>query len=221
MAGQTSLTGELLDYVTNVSLREDEILRKLRHETAGLPMGGTMLVMPEEAQFLALLIHLSGARQVLEIGTFTGYSTLCIARALPPDGRVTTCDITDRWLSVATPYWSLAGVEKRIDFRLGDAAETLGELRRDHGPGSFDLVFIDADKASYRRYYEDGLDLVKPGGLIVLDNTLLSGRVVDDSARDPGTVAVRDLNAALREDERVDISMLTMADGITLARKRQ
>jgi O-methyltransferase len=220
MAGQTSLTSELLDYVRNVSLRDDHILRGLRGETAGLPMGSAMMAMPEEAQFLAFLVHLIGARQVLEIGTFTGYSTLCMARALPPGGRVITCDITDTWLSVAAPYWSLAGVEDRIDFRLGDAAETLAELRRDHSRGRFDLVFIDADKASYRRYYEDSFDLVRPGGLIVIDNTLLSGRVVDASAQDLGTAAVRDLNAVLRADERVDISMLTMADGITLVRKR-
>jgi O-methyltransferase len=220
MAGQTSLTSELLDYVRNVSLREDGILGELRAETAGLPMGGAMLAMPEEAQFLAFLIHLTGAGRVLEIGTFTGYSTLCMARALPPDGRVVTCDITERWVSIATPYWSRAGVEDRIDFRLGDAVETLGKLRREHGPGSFDLVFVDADKANYRRYYEDSLDLVRTGGLVILDNTFLSGRVVYDTTRDIDTAAVRELNAALYADERVDISMLTMADGITLARKR-
>ncbi len=220
MAGQTSLTSELLHYIRDVSLRDDEILRELRGETAGLPMGGVMQVMPEEGQFLAFLIRLVGARRVLEIGTFTGYSTLCMARALPPSGRVVTCDITETWLSIATPYWSRAGVEDRIDFRLGDATETLADLRRDPGPGSFDLVFVDADKANYQRYYEDGLDLVKSGGLVVLDNTLLSGRVVDASAQDLGTVAMRDLNAVLHADERVDMSMLTMADGITLVRKR-
>ncbi|MGK5632953.1 O-methyltransferase [Streptomyces sp. URMC 123] len=220
MADQTALSPALLDYARSVALRDDELLRELHEVTARLPGGRAMQIMPEEAQFLALLIRLLGARRVLEIGTFTGYSTLCMARALPAGGRIVTCDISDKWPGVGAPFWRRAGVDGLIDLRLGDAAGTLAELREREGDGSFDLVFVDADKAGYPHYYEQALALVRPGGLVAIDNTLFFGRVADPAADDPDTVAVRELNARLRDDERVDIALLTVADGITLARRR-
>ncbi|MFF3781148.1 O-methyltransferase [Streptomyces sp. NPDC001933] len=220
MAGQVATSPELLDYVREMSLRDDEVLAALRAETAGMPMLQAMLVLPEEAQLLALLVRLTGASRVLEVGTFTGYSSLCMARALPPGGRVVTCDISERWTSVAARYWERASVADRIELRLGDAAETLKTLLAEAGPDSFDLAFIDADKANYRTYYEDALVLVRPGGTLVLDNTLYFGRVVDPEAQDPDTLAIRELNALLRDDDRVEISMLPVADGITIAHKK-
>jgi O-methyltransferase len=203
-----------------MSLRDDDVLRELRAETAGMPMLQAMLVLPEEAQLLALLVRVTGARHVLEVGTFTGYSSLCMARALPPGGRVVTCDISERWTGIARRYWERAEVDGRIDLRLGDAAKTLDELTEESGAGSFDLVFVDADKANYVRYYEQSLELVRPGGLLVLDNTLFFGKVVDPAAQDPDTLAIRELNTLLRDDDRVDISMLAVADGLTLVHKK-
>jgi O-methyltransferase len=220
MGDQVNLTGELLDYVRRVSLRDDEILSDLRAETAALPAGRAMQVMPEEAQLLALLVRLIKADRVLEIGTFTGYSTLCMARALPAEGRVVTCDISDKWPAIAGPYWERAGVADRINVRVGDASETLAEILAEQGPDSFDFVFIDADKAHYRQYYEYAVTLVKPGGLVAIDNTLFLGRVIDPTAQDPDTTAIRELNAALHEDDRVEMCLLVMADGITLVHKK-
>jgi O-methyltransferase len=220
MADQTTLTPDLLHYVREVSLREDHILRELREETHHYPMGRAMQVMAEEGQLLALLVGLTGARNVLEIGTFTGYSTLCMARALPTDGRLVTCDITDRWPMVGLPYWKRAGVADRIELRLGPARDTLARLLADGGEGTVDLVFVDADKANYPAYYEDALALLRTGGLMVLDNTLFFGRVVDREAQDEDTVAVRELNSRVAGDDRVDMVLLTMADGITLVRKK-
>lgn len=221
MAGQTALTPPLLSYVRAVSLREDAVLRELREETADYPMGAAMQVMAEEGQLLAFLVRLIGARRVLEIGTFTGYSTLCMARALPPTGRLVTCDVTDRWPAIGRPYWERAGVADRIEVRIGDARDTLAGLLADGAADTVDLVFVDADKAGYRDYYEASLRLVRPGGLLVLDNTVLFGQVADPAAQDPDTAAIRQLNAFLHGDDRVDLAMLTMADGITLARKRE
>ncbi|MEU8384568.1 class I SAM-dependent methyltransferase [Streptosporangium sp. NPDC048865] len=220
MAGQLHITSELSEYVQRMSLREDEILRSLREKTATLPTGGAMQVMAEEGQLLTLLARLTGARTVLEVGTFTGYSTLCLARAVAPGGRVITCDITERWLHLGVPYWRRAGVLDRIDTRIGDASDTLATLLLDEGPGSVDLVFIDADKPGYSKYYEASLPLLRDNGLIVVDNTLFLGRVADPAARDADTEAVREFNALLREDRRVDVSLLPMADGITLVRKK-
>lgn len=220
MAGQLQITPELSDYVRAVSLREDEILRGLREKTAALPAGMAMQVLAEEGQLLTLLVRLTAARTVLEIGTFTGYSTLCLARAVPPGGRVITCDITDRWPNVGVPYWRAAGVHDRIETRIGDASDTLADLLRDQGPGSVDFVFIDADKPGYPKYYEAAFTLVRDGGLIVVDNTLFAGRVADPAAQDADTDAIRAFNAMLLEDRRVDVSLLPMADGITLVRKR-
>ncbi|WP_030823412.1 O-methyltransferase [Streptomyces hygroscopicus] len=219
MANQVESSSGILSYVREVSLREDDILRDLRELTGELPMGQAMQVMAEEGQFLAFLVGLIGARNVLEIGTFTGYSTLCMARAIPPDGRLVTCDITSKWPDIAAEYWAKADVADRIDVRIGDAGETLSGLLAEDGPGAFDFVFIDADKANYRRYYEAALDLVGPGGLIAVDNTLFFGRVIDPAAQDADTVAIRELNASLRDDHRVELSLLPVADGITLLRK--
>lgn len=220
MAEQLVVSDTLHAYLREVSLREDHILADLREFTAQLPAGAAMQVSAEEGQLLALLVRLTGAVNVLEIGTFTGYSTLCMARALPPRGRLTTCDITDRWPGIAARYWQKAAVDDRIELRIGDATEALDALHLEHGAGHFDLVFIDADKSGYLRYYEKSLDLLRPGGLVVVDNTLFFGRVVDPGAQDADTVAIREFNTFLHGDERVDVSMLPMADGITLARKR-
>ncbi|AYF31957.1 SAM-dependent methyltransferase [Micromonospora tulbaghiae] len=220
MAQHVALTPELVDYVRRASLREDDVLRELREVTAGLPAGRAFQVMAEEGQLLALLVALTGARTVLEIGTYTGYSTLCMARALRPGGTVVTCDIDQRWPAIGRPYWERAGVADRIDLRIGDARKTLAELAGEWGVGGADLAFIDADKTGYREYYEAVLPLIRPGGLIVLDNTLFFGRVADPKAGDADTVAVREMNEFLYTDGRVDISLLVMADGITLARKR-
>ncbi|GGL09643.1 O-methyltransferase [Mangrovihabitans endophyticus] len=209
-----------MEYIRESSLREDEVLRDLRRLTAGLPGGQAMQLMAEEGQFIALLVALTGAERVLEIGTFTGYSTLCMARALPAHGRLVTCDITDRWPEIGVEFWRRAGVHERIEVRVGAAAETLTTMITDGLSGHFDLVFIDADKAGYPEYYELSLRLVRPGGLLVLDNTLFFGRVIDPRADDPDTAGVRTVNARIRDDERVDLSMLPVADGITLARRR-
>lgn len=201
-------------------MRDDDVLRELRELTIGLPMGEAMQVMAEEGQFLGLLVGLLGAREVLEVGTFTGYSTLCMARALPPGGRVVTCDITSRWPDIAVPFWKRAGVTDVIDVRIGNAVDTLAEMVGQGGAGTFDLAFVDADKANYVRYYQLALELLRPNGLIVVDNTLFFGRVIDPSAQDPDTSAVRELNALLRDDPRVEISLLPFADGVTLVRKK-
>ncbi|AQA25266.1 methyltransferase domain protein [Rhodococcus sp. MTM3W5.2] len=220
MADQTTLSPELLDYLRDNSLREDVILRELREETVRYPMGYQMQVMAEEGQLLAFLLAVTGAATVVEVGTFTGYSTLCMARVLPPGGRLVTCDVSDRWPAIGRPYWERAGVTDRIEVRIGDASATLPELTAEWGRDSVDFAFIDADKANYRCYYEELLTLVRPGGLIVVDNTLFFGRVADPVAVDPDTMAIRELNAFLRDDERVDLTMLAMADGITVVRKR-
>jgi O-methyltransferase len=220
MAGQVNVTPVLLRYVREVSLREDEILRELRVATAELPAGSAMQVMPEQGQLLILLVGLTGATAVLEIGAFTGYSTLCLARAVPTDGRVVTCEINKKWTNIAHEYWQRAGVADRIDLHIGDAGQTLERLAENPGPNSFDFVFIDADKVNYRTYFEASLTLLRPGGLIVLDNTLLDGMVINEGMLDDNTEAIREINLLLHKDRRVDISMLPVYDGITLARKK-
>jgi O-methyltransferase len=216
MASQLNVSAHVLEYVRAVSLREDDILRELRSETAGLPGGTTFPVLAEEGQLLALLISVSRAESVLEIGTYTGYSTLCMARVLPVGGRLITCDISGKWPDVGRPYWERAGVADRIEVRVGPALEVMDEF----GPGTFDFVFVDADKANYPAYYESALRLVRPGGLIVIDNTLLFGRVADSGVHDKDAMAVRELNAQLHGDQRVELSLLPMADGITLVQKK-
>jgi len=220
VARQQQVSDETLAYIRAVSLREDDVLRELREETAAYPLGSAMQVMAEEGQLLALLVGLTGGRSVLEVGTFTGYSALCMARALAPGGQLVTCDITGRWPGIGASFWRRAGVADRIEVRIGDAAATMARLVAERGPGCFDLVFIDADKKSYAGYYEAALTLVSDRGLIVVDNTLFFGRVADPSATDPETEAIREFNEALRDDPRVVISLLPVADGITLICKK-
>ncbi|MGW0890104.1 O-methyltransferase [Saccharopolyspora sp. NPDC002578] len=220
MAEQLGITTELLDYARWASSPEDEVLRELRLETMRLPGGRAMQVPPEEGRLLGMFVALIGARRVLEIGTFTGYSTLCMARALPQDGRVITCDVFPKWPAIGEPHWRRAGVAERIDVRIGAATEIIAGLRAEESAdGSFDLVFIDADKVGYPHYYDQAVALTRPGGLIIIDNTLFLGRVVDLAAQDYDTAAIRRLNTAMANDERVERAVLVMADGITLARK--
>lgn len=219
MIHHLELNQAVLQYVRNHSLRDNEILRDLREETLRLPLN-TMQIPPEQGQFLALLVRLINARRTLEVGVYTGYSTLCTALALPPEGRVLACDLNEEWINVARRYWKRAGVENRIDVRLGDAKQTLKALVADGQQGTFDFAFIDADKESYDHYYEHALQLVRRGGLIVLDNTLWSGLVAKPSHSDPETDSLRRINEKLLRDERVDISMLPFADGLTLVYKR-
>jgi caffeoyl-CoA O-methyltransferase len=214
-----SLTDEVYDYLVGASVREPEVLRRLRDETARLEQSA-MQIGPEQGQLMALLLELIGARDVLEIGTFTGYSALVMARALPDDGRLVACDVSEEWTATARRYWKEAGVEHKIDLRLAPAVETLDALLEEGRAGSFDFVFIDADKSSYDAYYERSLELLRRGGLVAIDNVLWSGRVADPGDDDEDTVALRALNAKLRDDERVSLSLVPIGDGLTLAMKR-
>ena len=219
MSRQINLSEELLAYLHAVSLREPEPLRRLREETAGLPMAG-MQISPDQGQFMALLVRLIGARRCLEVGTFTGYSSLAVALALPAEGRITCCDVSEEYTAVARRAWASAGVAAKIELHLAPGRATLDRLRAEGRRGSFDFAFIDADKENYDHYYEASLDLVRQGGLIAIDNVLWSGAVADDSKQDADTTALRALNLKLRDDQRVDISMLPLGDGLTLARIR-
>jgi predicted O-methyltransferase YrrM len=214
-----TLTEELCDYIAGVSLREPDVQRRLREETAGVPMAG-MQIAPDQGQLMALLARLVGARRCLEVGTFTGYSALVVALALPTDGRIITCDVDPKNTAIAKRYWAEAGVAGKIDLRLGPALETLDRLLAEGAAGSFDFAFIDADKTNYDGYYERALTLLRQGGLIVIDNVLWSGTVADPKRNDADTAALRALNRKLHGDERIDLSLLPLADGITLARKR-
>ena len=214
-----SLTESLYDYLLSVSLREPDLLLKLREETAADP-AANMQISPEQGQFMGLLVRLMGARRCLEIGVFTGYSSLAIALALPEDGRIVACDISEKWTSVARRYWAAAGVAHKIDLRLATAMETLDRLIAAGEAGTFDFAFIDADKENYVGYYERALQLLRPGGLVVADNTLWSGRVADPENAEADTVALRHFNELLHGDSRVDLSLVPIGDGLSLARKR-
>lgn len=219
MANRTlKLTDRLYNYALKVSLREPAVMRRLRAETARLPER-RMQTAPEEAQFLGLLVELIGAKRVLEVGTFTGYSALAMALALPKDGRLVACDISESFTAIARRCWKKAGVVDKITLELGPALKTLDRLIASDA-GAFDLAFIDADKANYARYYERVLTLLKPGGLVAIDNVLWGGRVADARVRDRDTAAIRALNRKLHKDRRVSLSLLPIADGLTLARKR-
>ncbi|MBW4717531.1 class I SAM-dependent methyltransferase [Saccharothrix obliqua] len=220
MRMQIELDDVLQDYVTDVSLREHDVLRELRRETSELPER-LMQVSPEQGQFLSLLVRAIGARRALEVGVFTGYSLLCTALALPAGGRVVACDLNPEWSEMALEFCARAGVADKVDLRVGDARRILDELLAEDGAeGSFDFAFIDADKVGYDAYYEAALRLLRPGGLIVVDNVLWSGAVVDARAQDDDTRALRVFNAKLRDDKRIDISLIPFADGLTFALKR-
>jgi predicted O-methyltransferase YrrM len=212
------LSDRLYDYLLSVSLRESEILVKLREETANHP-AANMQIAPEQGQFMALLVQLLGASKTLEVGVFTGYSSLCVALALPRSGRIAACDVSEEYTAIARRYWQLAGVADKIDLHLAPALKTLDRLLASGQAETFDFAFIDADKENYWNYYERSLQLIRPGGLIAIDNVLWNGRVADPQERDLSTESIRDFNRQLLEDERVTISLVPIADGLTLALK--
>jgi len=219
MANKTfSLTDAVYRYLLSASLREPEILRKLREETAKDPMA-RMQIAPEQGQFMALLVQLMGAKKCIEIGVFTGYSSLCVALALPPDGKITACDTSEEWTQIARRYWQEAGVAHKIELRLAPALKTLDALLAENQAGTYDFAFIDADKENYLAYYECCLKLLRRGGLIAIDNTLWSGRVAEPDNHETDTVALREFNSSLHQDQRVALSLLPIADGLTLVLK--
>jgi caffeoyl-CoA O-methyltransferase len=209
----------LYDYFQQHALREPAILTKLRTETASHPRG-RMQISPEQGQFMRLLIELLGVRRIIEVGVFTGYSSLSMALALPERGEIIACDVSEEFTAIARRYWREAGMDDRIDLRLAPAVETLDTLLADGQAGRFDMAFIDADKANYDAYYEKCLELVRPGGLILVDNVLWSGRVVRKDDMSDDTQAIRALNKKLQADERITICMLPIGDGLTMARRR-
>ena len=215
MAGRAPFLPEKISrYIAQHSVREPRVLRELRAATAKLPMAG-MQIGADQGQFMAILVRMMGAKRCLEIGTFTGYSALAVALALPKDGRIVCCDVSEEWTAIGRRFWKKAGVEKKIDLRIAPALETLKKLK-----GPFDFAFIDADKENYLAYYERCLKLLRRGGVIAVDNVLWSGEVANDGARDATTVALREFNDALHEDRRVDIALLSIGDGVTLALKK-
>lgn len=209
----------LYEYLLGASLRDLPLLKRLREETAKHPRA-QMQISPEQGQFMQLLTKLMGARRCIEVGVFTGYSSLCVALALPADGRILACDVSEEFTSVARRYWKEAGVEQKIELKLAPALETLDGRLKAGEAGSYDLAFIDADKSNYSGYYERILKLLRPGGLMLVDNVLWDGAVIDKTDKSEDTVAIRAFNEALLRDERVDISLLPVGDGLTLARKR-
>lgn len=214
-----TLTQDLHAYVLAEGVRESAAARRLREETARLPMA-VMQISPEQGALMQMLVRLLGARRTLEVGTFTGYSALVVAEALPADGRVIACDVSEEWTAVGHRYWVEAGVAERIDLRLRPAVETLDALLAGGGKGSFDFAFIDADKSNYDAYYERSLALLRQGGLVAIDNTLWNGAVIDTARNDNDTVAIRAINRKVRQDPRVDMVLLPVGDGLTLARKK-
>ena len=219
MTGKTiGLEGRLYDYYAAHAYREPEILKQLRAETARLGGLSQMQIGPEQGAFMAMLVKLMGAKRILEVGTFTGYSSL--AMALMGDVKIITADMSEEWTNVARKYWKKAGVDGRIELRLGPASETLEQLLKAGEASRFDLMFIDADKSSYDIYYEGGLKLLRPGGVMLIDNVLWSGSVADPSIKDEDTSALRALNAKIMADARVDLVMVPICDGVTMARRK-
>ena len=215
MAGRAPFLPEkIARYIQQHAVREPEILRELRAATAKVPHSG-MQIGADQGQFMTMLVRLMGARRCLEIGTYTGYSALAVALALPKDGSIVCCDVSEEWTAVGRPFWKKARVEKKIDLRIGPALETLKKLK-----GPFDFVFIDADKQNYLNYYERCLELLRRGGLIAVDNVLWSGEVANEGARDKLTVALREFNDRVHQDQRVELAMLSIGDGVTLALKK-
>ncbi len=213
------VTDEIYDYMLRVSLRESPVLRRLRARTAGLE-NANMQISPEQGQFMALLVELIGARRALEVGTFTGYSALCLAAALPPDGRLLCCDVSREWTDIAREFWREAGVDQKIELRLAPARETLTDVLAGGGAGTFDFAFIDADKEGYDAYYEAALQLLRPGGLVAFDNALGGGELIDPAPNDTHALALDALNRKILADQRVTSSLVPIGDGLLLARKR-
>ncbi|MFP6645319.1 MAG: class I SAM-dependent methyltransferase [Candidatus Latescibacterota bacterium] len=214
-----NIPDELYDYILANSLRDRPELKALRDETALMPMAG-MQISPDQGQFMALLVKATGARKVIEVGTFTGYSALVVAGALPADGKLVACDVSEEYTSVGRPHWNKAGLALKIDLRLGPAVETLDAMIAAGESGQYDMAFIDADKENYGLYYESCLTLLRPGGLILVDNVLWGGRVADPAEQDESTQAIRALTKKMHADERIDFSMLPVGDGLSLAVKR-
>ena len=214
-----NLTPELYQYIMDVSVRENEVMRKLREETARLPLA-VMQINPNQAQLMQLLLRLIQAENVLELGTFTGYSALAMAYALPENGKVITCDINEEWTSKALPFWREAGLEHKIELRIGEALDSLQALL-DEGLGhTFDFIFIDADKTNYLNYYEMALKLIAPKGLIAIDNVLWSGKVIDEQETGGQTRKIRELNERIKQDDRVFPCLLPISDGLFLVQPK-
>jgi len=213
------LSDRLYDYLLSISLREPEILVALRQETASHPMHN-MQIAPEQGQFMALLVQLIGAEKTLEVGVFTGYSSLAVALALPSNGKIIACDVSEEYTAIARRYWEAAGVAHKIDLRIAPAIDTLDALITSGQANTFDFAFIDADKSNYDNYYECALKLIRPGGLIAIDNVLWGGDVADPAITDNRTQKIRALNQKLHQDDRITLSVLPLADGLTLAIKR-
>lgn len=211
---------KLKAYIRDVSVREPAILTRLRAETATLEDAG-MQISPEQGQFMALMVETIGARRCLEVGVFTGYSSLVVALALPADGKLVACDVSEDYTAIARRYWAEAGIADKIELRIAPAVETLDRLIADGQSGTFDFAFIDADKPNYDNYYERALTLLRPGGILAIDNVLWGGSVIKpEKDKDPNTLAIRALNKKIKDDKRVTISLLTLGDGVTVARKR-
>jgi predicted O-methyltransferase YrrM len=218
MTKRSLLPDAVEQYVAQIATKENNVQQRLRRETEKLPNAG-MQLGPDQGAFLAWLVKLIAARRTLEVGVFTGFSALTVAMALPPEGQLIACDISEEWASIGRPYWKEAGVAGKIDLRIGPAAATLEQLAGEFGQNSFDFAFIDADKATYDLYYESCLDLVRRGGVIALDNVLRGGDVADEKINDEGTKLMRTLNLKIRDDPRVSVVMLTLGDGLTVVRK--
>lgn len=213
------LSDSVYEYLLAHSLREPELLAELRKETAELP-AARMQISPEQGQFMALLVELMGAARAIEVGVFTGYSSLRLALALPADGRLLACDVSEEFTSMARRYWDRAGVSSKVQLVIAPASETLQARIESGEAGSYDIAFIDADKDNYQVYYEQCLQLLRPGGLLLVDNVLWSGSVADDANQESSTVAIRALNDHIHQDERVTASLLPVGDGLYLVRKR-
>ena len=212
------LDEKLREYLLNISVKESEILRELREETAQMEYSA-MQISPEQGAFMSFLVELIQAKRTLEIGVFTGYSALVVAMALPEDGIVTACDVSEEWANVGMKYWKKAQVENKINLRIAPALKTLDQLLSEGKQGTYDFAFIDADKIEYQGYFDKSLELLRIGGLIAIDNVLWGGSVIDDSIQDSSTKAIREFNENLSSDSRVSISMVPIGDGLTLACK--
>ncbi|MCB1683840.1 MAG: class I SAM-dependent methyltransferase [Pseudomonadales bacterium] len=214
------LTETLYEYLIQTGTRESAVARALREATRDATPAHGMQISPEQGAFMALLVRLIGARRAIEVGTFTGYSALVVAEALPADGVLIACDVSDEWTAIGKPFWKQSGVIGKIDLRLRPAVETLDELIASGESGSFDFAFIDADKSNYEKYYERCLELLRIGGVVAIDNVLWGGRVVDAGSTDDDTRAIREINKKVHRDSRVDACILPIGDGLTLAVKR-